>query len=122
MKDDQPNKKCCLPEDHVTIDEEDTKETEKTTLEPDNSDGKNGNGSNGNGDGDDKDGSVFFLLPKWYHCISVFCEDKRNPKTGKPDCPKLVKYCDHPVYGFTIYHLVTYGILEILRPDDRSVR
>ena len=59
MKDDQSNKKCCLPEDHVTIGEEGGEEIEQTTPEPDNGDGKNnGNGNNGNGDEDDKDGSV----------------------------------------------------------------
>ncbi|PAV59838.1 hypothetical protein WR25_09961 [Diploscapter pachys] len=88
MRDDHSKKVCCIPEDH-----EDEVDPKETTPEPGNgnengNENGNGNGINGNGDGDDKD---------------VFCEDKRNPKTGKPDCPKLAKYCDHPKY----YDLMT---------------
>ncbi|PAV57621.1 hypothetical protein WR25_24289 [Diploscapter pachys] len=91
MKDDQSKKTCCMPEDHEdevnpeettpTEPEETTPaEPEQTTPEPDNDNGNiNENGSN------------------------VFCEDKKNPKTGRSDCSRMVKYCDHPKY----YDLMT---------------
>ncbi|PAV77367.1 hypothetical protein WR25_26770 [Diploscapter pachys] len=115
MRDDHSKKVCCIPEDHedevkpedttsvgpedtTSVEPEDTTSVgpedttsvgpedttpagpEKTTPKPDNGNGNgNENGSN------------------------VFCEDKKNPKTGRSDCPKLVKYCNHPRY----YDLMT---------------
>ena len=53
------------------------------------------------------------------------CEDKKNPKTGRSDCPKLAKYCNHPViwlyqlpFGNSWYfsNTTTWWQSNVLRP------
>ncbi|PAV61459.1 hypothetical protein WR25_11311 [Diploscapter pachys] len=103
--DDQPKKTCCLPGDQATIEDhtitkgrvtsdESSEQTEEVTTGPEDTTSV----------GPDQPTSI---EPEDTSSVgpedTMFCKDKKNPKTGRSDCPKLVKYCNHPRY----YDLMT---------------
>uniref|UniRef100_A0A0K0CYH3 ShTK domain protein n=1 Tax=Angiostrongylus cantonensis TaxID=6313 RepID=A0A0K0CYH3_ANGCA len=44
-----------------------------------------------------------FNVGHFYHCVSISCVDRVNPRTGVSDCPRVAYLCNNSLY----YNLMT---------------